>query len=83
MLAWIEGIVREKETLLKDLSASGYFDAVERTGTVLAQALSRGNKIMLAGNGGSAADAQHFAGELFDLVNTAHLFREGFLLHCL
>lgn len=26
--------------------------------------LSKGNKILIAGNGGSAADAQHFAGEL-------------------
>ena len=28
------------------------------------QALARGNKILLAGNGGSAADAQHIAAEL-------------------
>ena len=27
-------------------------------------ALTKGNKILLAGNGGSACDAQHFAGEL-------------------
>lgn len=26
--------------------------------------IQRGNKILLAGNGGSAADAQHFAGEI-------------------
>ena len=30
---------------------------------VLAQALARGNKVMLFGNGGSAADAQHIAAE--------------------
>jgi D-sedoheptulose 7-phosphate isomerase len=30
----------------------------------LAEALSRGNKILIAGNGGSAADSQHFATEL-------------------
>jgi D-sedoheptulose 7-phosphate isomerase len=28
------------------------------------QALKRGNKLLFAGNGGSAADAQHWAGEL-------------------
>lgn len=33
------------------------------------QALSRGNKIMFAGNGGSAADAQHWAGELVSRFN--------------
>jgi len=30
---------------------------------VVAQALARGNKVMLFGNGGSAADAQHIAAE--------------------
>jgi D-sedoheptulose 7-phosphate isomerase len=29
----------------------------------------RGNKILIAGNGGSAADAQHFAGELVSRFN--------------
>ena len=32
-------------------------------------ALSRGNKILFAGNGGSAADAQHLAGELVSRFN--------------
>ncbi|MDR1490816.1 MAG: SIS domain-containing protein [Desulfovibrio sp.] len=31
---------------------------------LLREALLRGNKILVAGNGGSAADAQHFTGEL-------------------
>lgn len=31
---------------------------------LLREALLRGNKILVAGNGGSAADAQHFAAEL-------------------
>jgi D-sedoheptulose 7-phosphate isomerase len=31
---------------------------------LLCSALERGNKILLAGNGGSAADCQHIAGEL-------------------
>ncbi|HUM92097.1 MAG TPA: SIS domain-containing protein, partial [Candidatus Competibacter sp.] len=30
----------------------------------LAEQLRRGNKILICGNGGSAADAQHFAAEL-------------------
>jgi D-sedoheptulose 7-phosphate isomerase len=33
------------------------------------QALRRGGKIMLAGNGGSAGDAQHIAGELLSRLN--------------
>src|SRR5690349_3512152 len=37
-------------------------------------ALSRGNKLLLCGNGGSAADAQHWAGEL---VSRFHFDRPG------
>lgn len=33
------------------------------------EALQRGNKILFAGNGGSAADAQHWAGELVSRFN--------------
>jgi D-sedoheptulose 7-phosphate isomerase len=37
---------------------------VERTAAVLAHALKAGGKVMLCGNGGSAADSQHIAAEL-------------------
>jgi D-sedoheptulose 7-phosphate isomerase len=37
--------------------------------TVCCVALRRGNKILFAGNGGSAADAQHFAAELVSRFN--------------
>jgi len=35
---------------------------------ILREALLRGNKILVAGNGGSAADAQHFTGELVAIL---------------
>lgn len=38
--------------------------AIHRAGTVLAGVVSKGGKILLCGNGGSAADAQHVATEL-------------------
>ena len=38
--------------------------AVERTATRLAASLQAGGKLMLCGNGGSAADSQHIAAEL-------------------
>jgi D-sedoheptulose 7-phosphate isomerase len=38
--------------------------AVADTARACVDALRRGNKILFAGNGGSAADAQHLAGEL-------------------
>jgi D-sedoheptulose 7-phosphate isomerase len=47
------------QSLLKDKLAN-----IEAAGEVICEALSRGNKILLCGNGGSAADAQHIAAEL-------------------
>lgn len=39
-------------------------DELERVISVLENCLRKGNKILIAGNGGSAADAQHWAAEL-------------------
>ena len=47
------------------LSASQTLAApVARAGVLLAEALRGGGKVLACGNGGSAADAQHFAAEL-------------------
>lgn len=43
---------------------------ISRIGKVCARALSMGNKIMLAGNGGSAADSQHIAAEFISRLST-------------
>src|SRR4029077_815438 len=37
---------------------------IARVSTLLVESLDKGNKVMLFGNGGSAADAQHIAAEL-------------------
>jgi D-sedoheptulose 7-phosphate isomerase len=37
---------------------------IEKAAEVLVQTIGSGNKILICGNGGSAADAQHFAAEL-------------------
>jgi D-sedoheptulose 7-phosphate isomerase len=37
---------------------------IERGGEMICSALGRGHKVLLCGNGGSAADAQHIAAEL-------------------
>lgn len=56
--------------LLNDMAADKpLHDLVVRAVTVSVQALKRGNKLMFAGNGGSAADAQHWAGELVSRFN--------------
>ena len=47
------------------LSANGALcDAVARTAEMINESFARGDKLYVAGNGGSAADAQHFAAEL-------------------
>src|SRR5918993_3215136 len=37
---------------------------IVKAGTALAEALRSGNKVLACGNGGSAADSQHFAAEI-------------------
>jgi len=39
-------------------------DEFERAAALISEALSRGNKVLWCGNGGSAADSQHLAAEL-------------------
>ncbi len=56
----------ERTRDLMDASArdGALLDAVERTAAVLTATLRAGGKLLVAGNGGSAADAQHIAGEI-------------------
>lgn len=42
----------------------GLFETLERIVDASVEALKAGNRLLFAGNGGSAADAQHWAGEL-------------------
>ncbi len=46
------------------LADPSFIEAVARATELATDALRRGNKILFAGNGGSAADAQHLATEL-------------------
>ena len=49
------------------LSASQPLSApIARAGALLAEALRKGGKVLACGNGGSAADSQHFAAELIN-----------------
>jgi D-sedoheptulose 7-phosphate isomerase len=57
----IEASIRAKQQLLVD---EELISTVSKVTEVLTEALQRGNKPLLFGNGGSAADAQHIAAEL-------------------
>ena len=64
MMEWMLADIQEKEEVLQKIRTTGYLDLVNEAGMRLAQIIKQGNKVLLAGNGGSAADAQHFAGEI-------------------
>lgn len=52
------------QKLLDDPSLDGFERNFVRCASCIVSALRQGNTVLLAGNGGSAADAQHFAAEL-------------------
>lgn len=65
MNKFISGTIQQsidvKQTILADRS---FMALVAQVATAAVKVFRSGHKIMLAGNGGSAADAQHLAGEL-------------------
>lgn len=58
----IDSIFRESAEL-KLRFLEGHREAIERLVGILVDAFQAGNKVLLFGNGGSAADAQHIAAE--------------------
>jgi D-sedoheptulose 7-phosphate isomerase len=58
----IRAIIRESEALHGQISSLA--SMIRQAAELMLGALSRGGKVMFAGNGGSASDAQHLAAEL-------------------
>ncbi len=65
-------IVNEFESHLKTIQAvmGNMEEDLEKASRMAVEVLKRGNKILLCGNGGSAADAQHIAAELVGRYKT-------------
>ncbi len=64
MRSYIYEKIVEAQQVMFGMSADVSLQAkLEQTATACIQCLREGGKILLAGNGGSAADAQHIAGE--------------------
>jgi D-sedoheptulose 7-phosphate isomerase len=67
---YIRDEISKSLTTLELLGKDGQISAeVEAIARVCCAALRAGHKILFAGNGGSAADAQHLAGELVSRLN--------------
>ena len=64
MSAVLEYLVRSREVVQAAIDDPAFAAAIGDIVEVTASALDKGRKLLLAGNGGSAADAQHLAGEM-------------------
>jgi len=64
-----ESILTTRATIDAVLADTALLAAVEEAGLACVKALKAGKKVMLAGNGGSAADSQHIAAELVSRLN--------------
>lgn len=62
---FLEESIETKQKLLDDK----YLNQIIEAGEIILEAVKKGNKILTCGNGGSAADAQHFAAELLIRYN--------------
>jgi phosphoheptose isomerase len=69
LVARVAGHFAESAKLKLD-ALLGLADPIARAGALMAQALRGGAKALACGNGGSAADAQHFAAELVNRFET-------------
>jgi len=65
----IKESIRVKESVLSNLSKE-----IKTVGNLIAASIKKGGKLLIFGNGGSAADAQHIAAEL---VGRFKLERQG------
>ena len=61
MRDYISESIQTKEKILFDSSIQ---EIILNVALRMVSSIGAGHKILVAGNGGSAADAQHFAGEL-------------------
>ena len=67
-----EAYINATSENLKKLNNTEFLSRLDRAGEMLLQAIEGGGTILVCGNGGSHADAQHFAGELVNYFTKAH-----------
>jgi D-sedoheptulose 7-phosphate isomerase len=62
--AVLDYLGRSRDVIQAAIDDPAFADTIRDIVEVTATALDKGHKLLLAGNGGSAADAQHLAGEM-------------------
>ena len=72
----IKSAFEESINLKKVILEDELFRILEKCGTLIANSITEGGKLMTCGNGGSAADAQHLAAELLVRL-TSQVNRKG------
>lgn len=75
MKSIIKNTIENKIESLNKLLNSNYSKLVDSVCDEMVDCITKGGKILIAGNGGSASDAQHFAAEL---VGRFELERKGY-----
>ncbi|HZT88894.1 MAG TPA: SIS domain-containing protein [Stellaceae bacterium] len=67
--AIVEYLAQSRDAVQRAIDDPHFADTLTRIADLVAAALTAGGKLLLVGNGGSAADAQHIAGELVGRLN--------------
>ena len=62
-------LTQSRDAVQATIDDPGFCRTIAAIAELSAQALSSGGKLLLAGNGGSAGDAQHIAGEFLSRLN--------------
>jgi D-sedoheptulose 7-phosphate isomerase len=69
MRAILQYLAESRDTVQAAIDDPAFRRAIDEIAAVISTALTDGRKLLLAGNGGSAADAQHIAGEMLSRFN--------------
>ena len=69
MRAILDYLVRSRDTVQAAIDDPAFVAVIRDIVEATASAIGNGRKLLLAGNGGSAADAQHLAGEMLSRLN--------------
>ena len=68
----IESLFEESIAIKTKVLNLGLLNSIEEMGAQIASSIESGNKIMLCGNGGSAADSQHLGAEMLVRLRPAN-----------